>query len=532
MKRESLPQRGHRLWFLAGIGVLVGGAVLAVQFQPEMERNFKTWLTAASLLAGSALSAIWFLLLSRFPWRYRLIGAGVMLAAYFGLKQTVKVQGTSSGVGLPRLVFRWSSPSQANAVLPQTTAASIAAAAAKASDSGIRDVPQFFGPRRDGVVHGARLSHDWTATSPRLLWRQPIGAGWSAFSVVGQNAYTQEQSGENELISCLDVLTGRRIWSHTNSAHFSQWQGGDGPRATPCEDRGQIFAIGATGILDCLNASTGRLIWSREVLKENKLSNLIWGVSCSPLVTADSVIVTGGSDTRATVLAYRRQTGEPLWQAGTDKASYASPMLASISGKDVVLSVNAASLTAHDPLTGEVLLDYPWSNDKWPKASEPVLLDGDRIFLSAGYGVGCVMLKIKATSGGKLTATELWKNKMMKTQFNSAAVRGQYIYGLDDGLLACVDADTGTRKWKDGHYGSGQSLLVDDAVIIQAESGEVVLAKADPAAFVELGKIPALHSKTWNHPTLAGHYLLVRNDVEAACYELPIQTENPATANK
>ena len=522
MKPELTPKSGHRFWFLAGIGILVGGAILTVQFQPEMERNFKSWLTVAAALAGGALTVIWFLLLSRIPWRYRLVGAVLMFLTYFCLKQAVRVEGTSSGLGLPKLVFRWTSRSRDASVLPQTSAASIAAAAAKTSDSGIRDVPQFFGPHRDGVVHGAKLSHDWTTTPPRLVWRQPIGAAWSAFAVVGQNAYTQEQSGDNELVTCLDVLTGRRVWTHTNSAHFSQWQGGDGPRATPCGDRGRIFAMGATGILDCLDATTGQLIWSREVLKENKISNLIWGVSCSPLVAGDAVIVTGGSDTRDTVLAYRRQTGELLWHSGTDKASYASPMFSTIAGQEVILSVNASSLTAHDPKTGAVLLDYPWSNDKWPKASQPIALDGDRIFLSAGYGVGCVMLKIKTGPDGKHTATELWKNKMMKTQFNSPAIRGGYIYGLDDGLLACVDAETGSRKWKDGHYGSGQSLLVADAVIIQSESGDVVLAKAEPAGFIELGKISALRSKTWNHPTLAGRFLLVRNDLEAACYELPL----------
>ena len=151
------------------------------------------------------------------------------------------------------------------------------------------------------------------------------------------------------------------------------------------------------------------------------------------------------------------------------------------------------------------------------------MLPGDRVFLSAGYGTGCVMLQIKAGAGNQLTATPLWKNLRMKNQFNSIAVRDGHFYGLDDGQLACVEVETGDRKWKGGRYGSGQSLLVDDLVLIQTEPGPVALAEAKTDGFQELGRLPALSSKTWNHPTLAGRYLLVRNDMEAVCYELPVQ---------
>jgi len=109
----------------------------------------------------------------------------------------------------------------------------------------------------------------------------------------------------------------------------------------------------------------------------------------------------------------------------------------------------------------------------------------------------------------------------MKTQFNSTAARDGFLYGLDDGLLACVEITTGERKWKDGRYGSGQTLLVGDLVLVQTEPGAVILAAARPDAFTEFARLPALRSKTWNHPVVAGRYLLVRNDREAVCYELP-----------
>jgi len=530
---NEVPSRpvGHRLWFPIGVGLLVAGALALVRLQPELENNLKAWATSAILLLGLALVILWFAFLSRMRWRWRLGVLAVVALGVLGARQFLRVDGTVDGTGLPRLVLKGtpdrsgSRVASASAPAPDSNKGAVSAVVThplEAVPPGLVNTPQFMGPNRDGVLRGSHLARDWATTPPRQLWRQPIGGGWSAFAVVGARAFTQEQRGEDEWVSCYEVLTGRLIWAQTNRVRFFQWQGGEGPRTTPTVDRDRVFATGGTGILDCLEAGTGRRVWTRDVLGENGLPNLTWGVGASPLVFDDTVVVSGGATHGSTVLAYHRETGKPLWQAGSDKASYASPVLATVAGRRLVLSVNAASLTGHDPATGAVQLDVPWGRDNWPKASQPVALEGDRLFLSAGYGVGCVMLQVKAEADGRFSAEELWRNKMMKTQFNSAGLRDGFLYGLDDGLLACVDAATGKRQWKDGRYGSGQTLIVDDLVLIQSEPGPVVLASATPESFQELGRLAALTSKTWNFPTLAGRYLLVRNDVEAVCYELPV----------
>ncbi|MGE3309851.1 MAG: PQQ-binding-like beta-propeller repeat protein [Limisphaerales bacterium] len=533
--KEAVPKRaGHRLGFLAGVAILVAGALALVHLQPELETNLKVWATLAIALVGSVLALIWFVFLSRLRWSLRLAGLGILAVAVFGVRQVFRIDGTVNGTGWPRWVLKGSEDADrrdlSKAAEPVGTGGggdTVTTNAVEVIPMGLADTPQFLGPRRDGVLRGSNLARDWSTTPPRELWRQPVGGGWSSFAVLGARAFTQEQRGEDEWVSCYEALTGRLIWAQTNHARFFQWQGGEGPRATPTVDRGRVFAIGGTGVLDCLEASTGRRIWTRDVLVENGLPNLTWGVSCSPLLVDDAVIVTGGAAARATLVAYHRETGAPLWQSGTDKPSYASPVVATLAGKRLVLSVNMSSLTGHDPASGTVLLDVPWSPGDRPKASQPVVLEGDRVFLSAGYGMGCVMLQVKAdpdpNADGRLTTEELWRNRMMKTQFNSAAYRDGNLFGLDDGLLACVDAATGERRWKDGRFGSGQSLIVDDLVLIQSERGPVVLAAADPEGFRELGRLPALDGKTWNYPTLAGRYLLVRNDREAACYELPVK---------
>jgi outer membrane protein assembly factor BamB len=521
------PQRtGHRLWLPVTIACLGVAGMTVIRFQPNLEANFKDWLTVVVIVLTILLGLLWFLLLSGFNGWLRLGTLAVLALACFSLAKLLRVAGTVSGNGFPRFAWRWTPP---RPVLPDAAPKVVLAINTKqeASTGSIVDSTQFLGPNRDGIISGVKLGRDWTSNPPKQLWRQPVGAGWSALTVVGRCAYTQEQRGESECITSYELLSGRLLWIHSNSAHFDQWQGGDGPRATPTVDQGRVFAMGATGILDCLDAVTGERLWSRNVLSENQLPNLIWGMSVSPLVFDDTVVVTGGSTNGSTVLAYRRSDGTPLWRSGFDKASYASPVLATLVGKKVIVSVNAASLTVHDPTTGELLLNHPFSNDKWPKASQPVIVEGDRVFLSAGYGTGCALLKVQIGSDGKLVAKELWKNLRMKTQFNSAAARDGFLYGLDDGLMACVEIATGERTWKEGHYGSGQTLLVGDLAIVQSEAGPVILAEANPQGFRELGRIQALSSKTWNYPTLAGKYLLVRNNLEMACYELPLFRPSP-----
>ncbi|MCC7375965.1 MAG: PQQ-binding-like beta-propeller repeat protein [Verrucomicrobiales bacterium] len=517
---QSNRPRGHRYWLPIGIGLLVGAGIVWVQWRPDLDRNIKAWLSLAAGLLGSVLILLWFVFLSRFRWSFRLSIVALLVLAVVGGRQLVRVDGTTDGRGLPRLVWRWTEPSVAAIGAPTNAPASVTSAVAAPSNA--KDVPQFLGPNRDGLMTGVGLGRDWTSSPPRELWRQAIGQGWSAFSVVGGRAYTQEQRGEDECVTCYELVTGKLLWSYANRERFSQWQAGDGPHATPTVDRGRVYAYGAKGHLVCLEAGTGQRVWSRSVLTENQLENLEWGTSAAPLLTEDLVVVTGGQTRGPTVLAYRRSDGEMQWKSGTDRASYASPILATLAGRSAILSFNAGTLTAHDPKTGEEILNQKWGLDGPPKAAQPVVVGGDRVLVTAGYGMGCELFQVSAEADGKLKLTSVWKNSRLKAQFNSVAVREGHFYGLDDGLLACVSVANGERKWKDGRYGSGQSLIVDDLVVVQSESGAVILAEAKPYGFRELGRVAALSSKTWNFPTVAGRYLLARNDREAVCYELPM----------
>src|SRR5205814_2462498 len=228
----------------------------------------------------------------------------------------------------------------------------------------------------------------WSGLAPKALWRQPIGLGWSAFAVSGQRAITQEQRREDELIVCYDLQTGHALWAHTNHVRFSEMLGGDGPRATPTIRQGRVYAMGASGNFDCLEETSGRLIWSHDVLNENHLSNLTWGKSCSPLLVQDLVVVTGGEEHEKSLLAYDVDNGKPVWRAGRDSASYSSPILATLLVQEQIVIVNAHSVSGHNLQNGEILWEYGWP-DNFAKATEPLVIETNRVFIAAGYGVGC-----------------------------------------------------------------------------------------------------------------------------------------------
>lgn len=505
---------------ILGLAV-VSGVVLYALEVPFLEPIF----IAVSMLVVILLG-VWFTFFTGLRWRTRgilaLTGVGVVVGVWLTVSQLTRVEGSIGGSGVPRLVWKWK-PKLEGAERPVLVASSVAEPEERtpAEFQTERPFPQFLGPDRTAVLTGIPLRRDWQRWPPELKWKQPIGLGWSAFAVSGRHAITQEQRRDDELVVCYDVQSGNALWVHTNRNRFSEVLGGDGPRATPTIHNGRVFAMGASGILDCLDEAQGRLIWSRHVLAENNLSNVTWGKSCSPLLVQNLVVVTGGEQREKTLLAYDAETGNPVWQAGRDRASYASPVLTSLCGEEQLVVVNGHSVTGHALHHGTILWEYSWPAD-YAKVTQPIPVDTNRVFIAAGYGVGCAMLRVNRSEGGEWSVTELWKNRNLKPKFTNVVRKGNHVYGLDEGVLVCVNLETGGREWKEGRYGHGQVLLIDDLLLVQAEAGEVVLIEISPESPRELTRFPALKGKTWNNPVLAGDLLLVRNDQQAACYWLPL----------
>lgn len=550
--RLSWPTRGWAVRIGAAIAVGLCLAVAISVVQALLTRHLLVGLDSLWWFFGGAMAAAiatGALVLWLRPRRRTLaVAAAAVLAAGLAACAMFRLDGFYGNL-FPRVVWRWSpTAEQRLAAYQQRRAQSGQTLLGKLPPGTLapteHDHPGFLGAGRDGVVRGVHLDRDWRARPPRELWRHPVGRGWGSFAVVGDFAVTQEQRGPQETIVCYDVRSGRERWTHGDAVRFSGPHG-DGPRATPTIAAGRVYAIGATGLLTCLDGATGRLIWQQKVLPnpdEGSQSehNLSSGMAGSPLVVGDLVIVSPGGAPGRAVLALHAGDGSLAWSGGDDPAAYSSPMLVSLGGVRQILSFNGAGLRGVDAANGNPLWLHPWVVTQGEKAvniAQPLMVapfgppawNAGCVLVSSGYGLGVALLRVTRENGAWRTA-EVWRNKNLKSKMSNFVVLGQNLYGLDDGVLVCLDVRDGRRLWKRGRYGHGQMLLVKDLLLIQAEGGDVVLVEATPDEHRELAKLKAMDDKTWNHPTLAGRVLLVRNDNQAVAYELPGRVASPVSA--
>ena len=376
----------------------------------------------------------------------------------------------------------------------------------------------FRGPKRDGKYDETPVATNWPANGLPVIWKQPVGVGHSSFAVAEGKAYTIEQRRNQEVVAAYDLGTGRELWAQKWKAEFRD-STGDGPRSTPTWDQGRIYALGATGELRCLDANTGAVIWGKNILSDNQANNLPWAMAASPLIVDDKVIVLPGGAPNKSVVAYNKMTGAPVWKVLNDSQAYVSPMLVELAGRRQIVVVSASRVLGLVPETGALLWSYPWDTDMGINVSQPIVVDQNRFFISSGYGKGAALVEVKG-SGNSYTATKIWENNNMKNKFNSSVLHNGYVYGLDEGILTCLDVKTGDRKWKDGRYGYGQVLLAGNHLIVTSDQGDVALVKATPAQYTEVARFNALKGQTWNYPAIANGWLLVRNSNEMAAYDI------------
>lgn len=529
--------RGGRLRRRLGWGaaVLLLAALLWTRYaDPFGDRGLANVFTALWLLLLAGLGLVALLLTRVRTWRGRgavLLALGAALGGLFAL---VRIEGVS-GEMVPELAWRFAAPSTPRVPTPPEpspgTAPVLGAPTAE-------DYSSFLGPHRDAAVADARLADDWEARPPRERWRQPIGAGWSAFAVAGGLAVTMEQDASGQRVSARATTSGALLWSTAVDEPFEHSLGGDGPRATPtlelAGDGGRVWAQSAWGVLVCLDAASGRELWRHDLARERGLTRAReselaqYGRSSSPLVTESLVIVPGGGEPgpeQAGLVAFDKTTGAPRWAGPPRMYSYASPARATLAGRPQILIVNEASLSGHDPEDGGLLWEHDWpghtSGDA--NASQAVPIPPDRVFVSKGYGGGGLLLALATDENGRLATRELWHEpRLLRTKLTNVVRHGDFLYGLDDGMLECVELASGTKRWKEGRYGHGQILLAGDRLLVTSEEGEVWLVEASPErANAVRGRFSALEGKCWANPALADGVLYLRNAETCVAFELP-----------
>ena len=484
-----------------------------------------------ALPTATTVWVVWLLATPFLDMPVRRLGLLVAVLLAWGYFALVRIEGIDGNFSA-NMQYRWSPSAEDRyradveaGKIPRAPKTEAVAAETLTLQSG--DWPGFRGPNRDGKLTGVRIATDWKQAPPRELWRHRVGPGWSSFAVVGHRLYTQEQRGDDEAVVCYDADSGAELWAHVDINRFVETVSGPGPRATPTFHDGKIYALGASGRLNCLDPVTGRPLWSRNIVDDAEVKVPTWGFSASPLVAQGIVTVFAGGPEGKSVRAYNAATGEPAWAAGDAKHSYCSLHPARLGGEEQLLIATDAGLTSYQPAKGDVLWHYDWqlSNDM-ARVTQPTVLDDGDVLIGTGMGIGTRRVKV-GHEADHWTTEQVWMTRAIKPYFNDLVIHKGHLYGFDGSFFTCVDLADGKGKWKARGYDNGQVLLLadQDLLLVLSEKGAVALVEASPAGHKELARFQALQGKTWNHPVVAHGKLFVRNGEEAACYQL---TEVPA----
>jgi outer membrane protein assembly factor BamB len=396
----------------------------------------------------------------------------------------------------------------------------------------------FLGNQRDGKVRVRQFEVPTRVEELEIVWAQGIGQGWSSFAVASSRAVTLEQRDDMDCVTCYSLETGELLWMQSHQALHSNPMGGSGPRSTPTIVEDKVYAQDAEGLVWCLDLSTGKTHWSADLLElagwtqAESEEAISWGRAGSPLIVDGLCVVPfGGPEPNAvagrSLIALDAETGEVRWTAGADQISYASPRVFTLADQRQIVSVNEKTVSGHRIDDGTLLWEFDWPGQSNGGANCAMAMAAgkDRFLVGKGYGGENALVNVTRDEAGKFAATPVWTTtQFLKTKFTHACVDGDVAYAISNGSLEAIEVESCQRLWiqpRRSRFGQGQILLVDDVIVAQAESGEIAFVSATRDQYEELSRFPALSSKTWNIPTIAGRYLLVRNDRQAICYRLP-----------
>jgi outer membrane protein assembly factor BamB len=511
----------ERLFGFLGI---VAGAVVAVTLaHPTMRGPATTYLTVP---LGLLLFAVATALVKKAP-PVRRTGTAVLLAVSgFAVPTLLRNEGMTGDYKFSWRL-RWSQTAE-ESLLASAPKAPSTKPATSLDPSSVTNAlahpewPGFRGADRDDRYLGPKISTNWTAQPPQQLWKIQVGPAWSSFAVAGRMLFTQEQRGPKEAVVCYDADSGKEIWKTEVEGRLDDPMGGPGPRATPTLANGALYVTGSTGAFLRLNPLTGEIAWKKELTQIAASKVPMWGFASSPLVAGPVVIVFGGGTGDKGLLAFDAATGDLRWSAPCASDSYGSAQLNRLLDEDSVVVLTKSGLTLLDAATGKVRLDYEWKIPQY-RALQPHVVGTDTILLPTPLNMGTRAIRI-TKNNGQYAAEELWTSRQLKPDFVDLVTYQGYAYGNDGGLLTCLDLKTGERKWKGGHYGKGQILLLDTSglLLVSSEQGQVFLVAADPTEHRELASFQALEGKTWNHQVLVNDRLYVRNSQEAAGYKIKL----------
>jgi outer membrane protein assembly factor BamB len=379
--------------------------------------------------------------------------------------------------------------------------------------------PQWRGPNRDGISKETGLLKQWPEGGPRLVWKAVgAGRGYSSMAVSKGRIFTMGVRGDKEYLIAFDVATGKEAWSTPHGTVYKDSRG-DGPRGTPTIEGNKGYALGANGDLSCFDTTTGRVLWSQNVLEKFGGKNINWGISESPLIVGDKLLVNAGGP-GASIVALNKRDGSLIWKSQSDSPGYSSAILVNAGGVDQVVFFTSKRAIGLDPRDGRMLWEYDRPANDVANVATPVAR-ANRVFISSDYGVGGGLVEIKAAGNG-VNAQEVYFTKDMKNHHSTSILVGDYLYGFSSSILTAMKFDTGEIAWKDRSVGKGSMVYADGHLYCYSENGVIGLVEATPEGYREKGRFTIKQDSlpTWTHPVVVGGRLYIRDQDTIYAYDV------------
>ncbi len=378
------------------------------------------------------------------------------------------------------------------------------------------DWPQWRGPNRDGRSAETGLLKDWPAGGPPLAWRTTgAGEGYSSFATSQGRLFTLGARGGTEYVVAFDAASGKRLWETAHGSRFSNDRG-DGPRATPTIEGDRVYAFGASGDLSVLDAASGKVHWTVNVLKQYRGSNIQWGLSESPLLLEDRILLNAGG----TIVALKKTDGSRIWTTQGDEAGYSSAVHHQSGSINEAIFFTSRQVLGVDVNSGRRLWSYGPVANNTANIATPIVR-GNRVFVSSAYGTGGALLELTA-SGSNVTAKEVYFTRQMMNHHATSVLVGEHLYGFNNAILTALKFDTGEVAWQNRSVGKGSLTFADNRLYLYSEGGVVGLAEASPKSYVEHGRFELRTGRlpTWSHPIVSGGKLFLRDQDVIYAYDV------------
>jgi outer membrane protein assembly factor BamB len=399
------------------------------------------------------------------------------------------------------------------------TAALLFVVPARVSNRALADWPQWRGTNRDGRSAETGLLKTWPAAGPPLAWQaKGAGEGYSSFAVSQGRLFTLGARADTEYVIAFDAASGKRLWETPHGRRFNNDRG-DGPRATPTIEGDRVYAFGASGDLSVLNAATGQMHWTVNVLRKFHGSNIQWGLSESPLVLEDRILLNAGG----TIVALRKTDGTPIWTARTgDGAGYSSAVTQKVGNVTQAIFFTSSKVVGVDVASGRELWNYGRVANGVANIATPVVR-GNRVFMSSDYNTGSALLEMSpADAKTPVAMKEVYFTRAMKNHHATSVLVGDHLYGFDSMILTALNFDTGQVAWQNRSVGKGSLVFADERLYLYSEGGVVGLAEASPTGYREHGRfqIKTGNLPTWSHPVVSDGKLFLRDQDTLYAYDV------------